>query len=159
MAQRETIQSKPQQQISSDSVKPKVSRQTRKPFGSTDQKLAVPAIPGYHQHWFNDDPGRIFQAKEAGYEHVTDERNAPISRNVGVATGGGPLLAYLMRIPQEWWEEDMSRQQKIVDQRMDAIRRGQVDKKDPKDRDVFYAGSDRGQIDIRDGSGPYRETR
>lgn len=130
----------------------RVTRESRKPFGSTDQKLAWPIRPGYHNHWFNDDPGRIQTAKDAGYEHVQDYRSMPVSRVVGVAPGGGPLLAYLMEVPQEWWEEDQARQQKLVDTKMDAIRRGYVDRKDPKDNNSFYAGSDRGQIDIRETS-------
>lgn len=131
----------------------KVTRENRKPFGSVDQKLAWPPRPGYHQHWFNDEPGRIHTAREAGYEHVENHDGRPVSRVVGVAQGGGPLLGYLMEIPQEWYEEDVARQQKIVDDKMNAIRRGVVEKRDPKDSGSFYAGSDRGQIDIRDGTG------
>lgn len=134
-------------------VRVRVTRENRKPFGSVDQKLAWPVRPGYHQHWFNDDPGRVFAAKEAGYDHVQDHSGRPVSRVVGVAAGGGPLLGYLMEIPQEWYEEDIARQQAIVDEKMNSIKRGYVDKKDPKDASSFYAGSDRGQIDIRDGTG------
>ena len=130
-----------------------VTRENRKPFGSTDQKLAWPPRPGYHQHWFNDDPGRVFAAKEAGYEHVQDHAGRPVSRVVGTAAGGGPLLGYLMEISLEWYQEDMARQQRLVDDKMNAIKRGFVDQKNPKDTSSFYAGSDRGQIDIRDGIG------
>ncbi len=133
-----------------DTPRERVTRQNRKPFGSTDQKLAWPLRPGYHNHWFNDDPGRIYQAKEAGYDHVQDHRGVPVSRVVGVAQGGEPLLAYLMEIPQEWWEEDMANHQKIVDEKMSAIKRGHVSQRDPKDSHSFYAGSDKGQIEIRD---------
>jgi hypothetical protein len=78
----------------------------------------------------------------------------PISRVVGVTAGGGPLVAYLMEIPQEWWEEDMARQQKLVDEKMADIRRGYVDKRNPSDSNAFYAGSDRGNISIQEGTGP-----
>lgn len=143
--------------VQEEEVKPiadtrKVTRQSRKPFGSTDQKLAFPARPGFHQHWFNDEPGRVVQAKEAGYEHVNDQRGVPVSRVVGVTSGGGPLIAYLMEIPQEWWEEDMARQQKLVDEKMADIRRGHVDKRNPLDLNAFYAGSDRGNISIQEGT-------
>lgn len=130
----------------------RVTRQTRKPFGSTDQKLAFPKRDGYHRHWFNDEPGRIYQAKEAGYDHVADSDGRPASRVVGVNKGGGPLLAYLMEIPVAWWNEDMERGQVQIDEKEKGIKRGMITKADPKDQlqQVFYAGSDKGQIDIHD---------
>ena len=45
-------------------------RPNRKPFGSMQLKLAHEIRPGFHGHWFNDTPGRIGRAQEAGYEHV-----------------------------------------------------------------------------------------
>lgn len=104
--------------------KRRVTRETRKPFGSLDQKLAYPARPGYHRHWFTDKPGRITAAREAGYEHVMDETGKMVSRVVGKDKKGDAEIGYLMEIPQEWYDEDMKRVQDRVNQTDQAIRRG-----------------------------------
>jgi hypothetical protein len=103
-----------------DDMEPKAVR-VRKPFGQHRQKLAYNIAPGFHGHWFNDDPGNVDRAKEAGYDHVV-EKGKPVSSPVGVARDGGVLIAYLMQIPQEWYDEDMREQQKGVDETDRAIR-------------------------------------
>ncbi len=130
--------------------KSKITRDTRKPFGSTDQKLAYPARPGYHRHWFNDEPGRIHAAEQAGYTYVNDYQGKVVSQVVGTTKGGGPQTGYLMEIPLEWYDEDMKRLQDGVNEKEKGIRRGAVEKSDMKDTDRFYAGSDKGKIDIHD---------
>lgn len=100
-------------------------RTTRKPFGGMQQKLAYPDRPGFHRHWFNDVPGRISRAEEAGYEHVKNDEGKNVSAVVGVAEHGGPLHAYLMEIPEEWWKEDMDATQRTVDEKEAAMKRGQ----------------------------------
>lgn len=107
-------------------TKPRVSKEKRQPFGNQVQKLAYPMRSGFHRHWFNDDPGRIDQALQAGYTHVEDKDGTKVKRVVGTNQGGLPILGYLMEIPEEWYKEDMAAQQKIVDTMDDAIRRGSV---------------------------------
>lgn len=109
-----------------DTVPRKTSREARRPFGSTTQKLAYPARPHYHRHWFNDTPGRVEEALQAGYTNVEDKEGKRVVRVVGVSPSGGPLNAYLMEIPEEWYQEDMVAQQKRVDEMDSAIRRGAV---------------------------------
>lgn len=104
----------------------RVSKDTRKPFGSTTQKLAYPPRSGFHRHWFNEEPGRIDSALGAGYTHVEDKEGKKVQRVVGVGAGGGPLNAFLMEIPEEWYEEDMKRQEKAVMEMDESIRRGTV---------------------------------
>jgi len=99
-------------------------RSTRVPFGSLEQKLAYPERAGYHRHWFNDQKNRISRALEAGYEHVKDKEGKRVSYIVGVAEGGGPLHAYLMEIPLEWYKEDMAREQQEIDAREASIKKG-----------------------------------
>lgn len=100
-------------------------RDSRKPFGAHVQKLAYPKREGYHRHWFNDTPGRIMSAIEAGYEHVLDPvTGQKVSRPVGVNEAGGALIAYIMEIPQEWYNEDMAKQQAEIDEREHAMRHG-----------------------------------
>lgn len=101
-------------------------RPNRKPFGSLEQKLAYPARPGFHRHWFNDSPGRVARALEAGYEPVKDQEGKNVSRVVGSAEGGGALIGYLMEIPEEWFQADLAKQQEEVDARENAMRRGEL---------------------------------
>jgi len=93
----------------------------RQPFGSFVQKLAVPPIEGMHQHWFNDEPGRVDTAKAAGYTHVLDATGKPKSRVVDKTTG---MLGYLMKTPQEWHDYDLAQSQAKIDEFEDSLRRG-----------------------------------
>ena len=114
----------------------------RKAFNGTEGKLIVNGnIDGYHLHILNDSPGRIDQALQSGYEFVLQEeidgvgmnvvsRNTDIGDKVrflvGHAEDGGPLYAYLMKIKQEWYEEDQ-REAESRNQRIDeAIRKGKT---------------------------------
>lgn len=103
-----------------------VTREKRRPFGSHIQKLAYEAREGYHRHWFNDLPGRIDQALEAGYTHVEDKEGKKVCRVVGVSAAGGSLTGYLMETPEEWYKEDMAEQAKANAEREQAIRSGSV---------------------------------
>jgi hypothetical protein len=98
----------------------------RIPFGSVAQKLAYEAREGYHRHWFNDAANRIHRALEAGYEHVKGRDGKNVSRIVGVAEGGGPLHAFLMEIPEDWYKEDMAREQQLIDEKENAIKSGKT---------------------------------
>lgn len=98
-------------------------RVNRRPFSSVEYKMAYPEREGYHRHWFNDAGSRVSRALEAGYEHVKHE-GKPVSRVVGTAEGGGPLHAFLMEIPREWYEEDMARELALIADREASIKRG-----------------------------------
>ena len=104
-----------------------VNEDNRIPFGSFVQRLAYPERPGYHRHWFNDSPGRIMRALQAGYKHVTDPDGKNVSRPVGTAIGGGALIGFLMELPGRWWDKDMALLQKEVDRIDGAIRRGNIE--------------------------------
>jgi len=99
-------------------------RSVRKPFGAMNLKLEYPQREGFHRHWFNDIPGRIDRAREAGYEHVKGNDSKNVSRVVGAAEGGGALTAYLMEIPEEWYKEDMAREQRLIDDKEASIKGG-----------------------------------
>lgn len=105
-------------------------RPERKPFGSMTLKLEYPVRPGFHRHIFNDIPGRIQRAQEAGYEHVKDHNGKPISRVVGTAEGGGALLGFLMEIPEEWYKADMKLEQDQIDAKEEIMRRGKFESPD-----------------------------
>lgn len=74
--------------------------------------------PGFHYAWINDE--NVGMALDAWYEFVTHAcsvgnqhvdvsqmQGAKISRNVG-----GGKIAHLMRVPQEYFDEDMAKEQR-----------------------------------------------
>jgi hypothetical protein len=124
-------------------------RPSRKPFGSMSLKLDYPQREGFHRHWFNDIPGRVARAQEAGYEHVKGNDQKNVSRIVGSAEGGGALTAFLMEIPEEWYQQDMASEQVVIDEKEAAIRQGTLDKAEGDNRYVPSQG-----ISIKSGSKP-----
>lgn len=104
---------------------PPAQRRERKPFGALEQRMVAPERPGYRRYWFNDEPGRIIRAKEAGYEHV-EEDGKPIQRVVGRSENSHGLIAYLMEIPKAWYDEDMAAQQADRDAKMREIKEGKL---------------------------------
>lgn len=122
---------------------PRRTRANRRPFGSTQQKLAYPSRPGYYRHWFVDNPGRIeFALEEGGWTPVKDARGKNVQRVTGVREGGVPQYSHLLEIPEEWHADDMAAQEQDVAQREDAIRRGMVNAKDAVDQKRFYPSSE-----------------
>lgn len=120
----------------------RTTRVRKSAFNGTRQKLSVGhGIPGYHLHIFNDSvDGRLQQALDSGYEFVSPEEVGGVSSNVvdgntdlGAkvrylvgSNESGPVYAYLMKIKQEWYEEDQREQQMRNDMTDSAIRRGNV---------------------------------
>jgi hypothetical protein len=118
-------------------------RTRRSAFNGTEGKLKinVPEIEGYHLHIFNDTAGRIDAALSTGYEFVTPEEVGGVGQNVvsrntdigdkvrflvGKSEDGGPMYAYLMKIRQDWYNEDqaaMQQRNNLVDE---AIRKGRT---------------------------------
>lgn len=96
----------------------------RKPFGGLREKLDGTRREGFHRHWFNDTPGRIKAAKEAGYENVVDDDGKPMKQVVGVKEGGGELVAYRMEIPIHWYDEDQAAKDVRRDELDAQMRRG-----------------------------------
>lgn len=86
---------------------------------------------GFHYAWINGD--HVDARRENGFEHVrhavqigakridvsTMPQDQFVSRNVGMG-----VIAYLMRIPQEFYDEDMAALQNEVDERTKAQIRG-----------------------------------
>lgn len=94
---------------------------TRKPFGGFQKKLDVlGTIPGYQLYWINDDGSRIPSCLQAGYQFVlqdeigmeagvlTNNRDLGdrVSRPVGSKADGSTMHAYLMKLPNEFVEQD-----------------------------------------------------
>ena len=146
------------------------SERKRIPMGVPVQKLEAPDMPGYHLHWFNGTADRLQRALDGGYVFV-DERemkinpvglgsdttrsgNTDMGSRVSVVAGsdighdGQPVRLVLMKIRQEWYEEDA----KIVEQRNDrvatALRGGVIgaEKDGPGDTRNRYVDKARTQI-------------
>jgi len=126
-------------------------QRVRKPFGGREQKLTWPSREGFHRHWFNDEPGRLMRAQEAGYDHVHDDAGKPVCTVVGISRGGGPLTAYLMETPEQWHKEDMAAQDSEVMEQLGQIQRGEFERPTGRDGSLRYAGSQRGPISIESG--------
>ena len=113
---------------------PVPTERVRKPLGSQRQKLDSSPIPGFHCHWFNDDDkGRIKDALEAGYEHIKDESGKPVSKIVGTKSQGGPLIAYRMKLPTEWWQQDQNAKVVARRSRQESMQRGVTGRGGPGD--------------------------
>ena len=120
-------------------------------FNGTRGKLVVDGeVPGYHMHIINDDRTRLQDATDNGYEFVNPDEIKGVSENVvsrngelgkdrvrflvGSQENGQPMYGYLMKIRQEWYDEDQVELQAQNDKIDNAIRRG----KTTGDNPAFY---------------------
>ena len=140
MAQAKTIEQKREEALTRTANERPTRERVRNVFNGTQAKLTVNnQIPGYHLHIFNDEPGRIQTAIDGGWEFVTPDevggtKDSVTSGNtdlgdkvrflVGTSEKGDGLYAYLMKIKEEWWEEDQAEIQKRNDRVDDAIHGG-----------------------------------
>ena len=106
-----------------DAIAPNPARK-RVPFGTPQLKLDYEQRPGFHRRYFNDVPGRIQRAQNAGYSHVKNHEGNNVTATVGVAKEGGGLMAYLMEIPKELFDEDQAVKMQAIKEFDAAIRRG-----------------------------------
>ncbi len=103
----------------------KPKRKERNSITGTRTKLSLEGCEaGFHYAWINDE--YVGTAEDAGYEFVSHAikvgnrhidvsqmQGSRISRNVG-----GGVVAHLMRVPQEWYDQDMREEQ---EQKCDAL--------------------------------------
>lgn len=93
-------------------------------------KLAAPVREGYRRRWFNDVPGRLAEAEELAYTHVTEQGiksdgpDSRIRRLVGTQASGQPLFAYLMETPEEEYRAGIQEREEAHRTVDDAIRAG-----------------------------------
>ena len=153
MAQAKTIEQKREEALTRNANERTSRERVRNVFNGTQAKLTVNnQIPGYHMHIFNDEPGRIQTAIDGGWEFVTPDevggvKDSVTSGNtdlgdkvrflVGTSEKGDGLYAYLLKIKQEWYDEDQAEIQKRNDRVDDAIRGG-VNVKDGTSSEGFY---------------------
>jgi hypothetical protein len=129
--------------IVGDTGEGRTIRRKRGVLNGTESKMKInKLIEGFHLHWMNDERNRIDDALEAGYEFVKPEevggmsnnnvtsRNQELSKDkvrllVG-STQEGPLFAYLMKIRQDWYDEDQGSLHEKNDTVDAAIRGGKT---------------------------------
>lgn len=139
-------ETKPQEEVKS-TIDLVATNPTEKPvrrkkgaFNGTRGKLQVGnLIQGYHLYFFNDEPGRIAAALEAGWEFVTPDEvgyqasnvtnnNVDLANRVSVlgmkSELGKPQQQILLKIRQEWWEEDQAEVQARNNKTDASIKRG-----------------------------------
>jgi hypothetical protein len=120
-------------------------RPKRVPINGEFDLLNVTGVrPGYHPCWVNEN--RVLTYKAAGYDfvmtdgvkfgehhvHQANPHGARYVRNVG-----NGMLAYLMEIPQEYYDEDREAESRIVDEQEESIR-----------TDAINSGLDHGKLEI-----------
>jgi len=130
------------------------TRKRRNVFNGTEAKISVRTqIEGYHLHVFTDTGGRIKEAVDSGYEFVKPDEVGGVSENVISRNGdlgerirylvnpraeGTEQYGYLMKIRQEWYEEDQAELQSKNNRIDAAIRKGKITGDDPS----FYTPRD-----------------
>lgn len=139
----------------SQKLNPASTRDTsRVPMSIPLRKLEVPEIPGYHLHWMNGDPARIAQAQRAGYEFVDADEvnllntglandsalsgNADLGSRVSIVSGEGVPSLFLMKLKEEWWEEDQSTLEDRNEQVAASLRGGRDINSNPNEEDNRY---------------------
>ena len=108
----------------------RTERPTRVPMSGQRLRMEISAEekdPAFHYAWINDDKDLIFRAKRAGFDHVlleelpswgqssVDSAN-PVDSLVSMPVGHGKV-AFLMKQPIEFYEEDREASDRIVDAR------------------------------------------
>lgn len=127
-------------------VKPQ--RNKRRPFGIPQSKLSVDkTLDGYHYRWINDEPGRIAQALAGAYVFVEPEEvgREPNGENKvweigGTNKDGSVMRVYLMRIAEEFYQEDRQSHNEYLDNIDEAIRGGRVNQQASDNRYVPQGG-------------------
>lgn len=140
------VEEQPQRTEQRPTSREQRGRRRRAPLGMMQQRLTYSQRPGYVRRWFNDKDNRIHLAQEAGYEFVEEEqdgRAVKVSQRVGTHEGGSPMVAYLMEIRQEFYDEDQAYKQAQVDKIDEAImRRIDPENTEAEDRGKFYTPSE-----------------
>ena len=120
--------------------KSEVRRKSRINLGATRPNFEIfGEIPGYHLHGFVDIDGRLELAQQGGYEFVRPgevqvgarvvadkDADGRISWHSGTREDGSSYRTYLMKIEQEYWEENQEAIQDQNDNYESQIRAGNI---------------------------------
>jgi hypothetical protein len=125
-----------------------VARRKRIPMSVARRKMEVQALPGWHLHWFSDT--NVPLAIDAGYEFV-DKSEISLNQlgvganhnmtgntdmgsrvsiigslNKGSDDNRGPERAYLMKLKEEYRQEDLQEMARIAARPLEAIFSGEM---------------------------------
>ena len=134
----------------------RVTAATRIPMSLPVLQLSVPEIPGYYLHWFLTK--NIPRALAAGYEYVDESEALLNNRGVaddaeksgssdlgsrvsvigGVDEQNNPERLYLMKIREEWHDEDVRKLGERNDQIAQALRAGLIGGENDPDKGSRY---------------------
>ena len=112
----------------------RVTEATRIPMSVPTLRLQVPDIPGWHLHWMLD--RNVSRALKAGYVFVSDGEvdvnnlniaddpstsgSTDLGSRISVAAAREPddltkqtQRLYLMKLPQEWWDQDQAKRDEV----------------------------------------------
>jgi hypothetical protein len=113
---------------------PKHQRRRRASTGGHALKLDAPERKGFVRRWVNDEPGRVQEAHELGYDFAedkaaegvsrTDGQGSRISRIVGRDAQGGIKYAYLMETPASEYAKGVIEKEERLAPFEEAINRG-----------------------------------
>ena len=87
---------------------------------------------GYHYRFVNDVDDNVLSFKEGGYEIVQDKDVSIGDKRVNVPTAegsvksisvGGGMKSVLMRIPQDWYDEDQAEKEVAIQEQESAIKK------------------------------------
>lgn len=112
------------------------ARERKDTMGGMKLKLSVNgSIEGYHLYWENDEDGAIETLLYDGFEFVSQaevnmekaivsdtDLGDRISRYVGAKSDGSPLRAYLLKCPENMWQDRENVRYKEADARDNDIR-------------------------------------
>lgn len=149
-----------------------ISERKRIPMSVPVSKLEAPDIPGYHLHWFNGTPDRLQRALDGGYEFVDEQEmklnnvslggvstasgNTDMGSRVSVVSGsevgrdGQPIRLILMKIKQEWYDEDRRLIENRNEQVAAALRGGLLGSEQDKGNDTNFRYVDKAKTKIPD---------
>ena len=120
-------------------------RRRRIPMSTARRKMETPPLPGYYLHWFSE--SNVPLALDAGYEFVDREEislnqlgigashsmsgNTDLGSNVSIVgslegPNRGPERAYLMKLREEYRQEDVAEMARISAAPMQAIFAGEM---------------------------------
>jgi hypothetical protein len=111
-------------------------RVKRTPLGTRNVLTIAGKEPGFHYRFVNDTGDRVQEFLDMGYElveqkdvRIGDKRlGAPSTEgSVAKASVGRGTQAYVMRIKQDWYEEDQKAKQEYVDQTEAATKEKALD--------------------------------
>lgn len=123
----DTLKSNSNQEKDNPSKK-STRRPKRVPLGGMQSKLHVEQSAldegNYAYRWFNDEGGRLKQAKDAYWEPVEADSGGNDRRVVGRNSDGSPKYAQLMRIEKKYHLEDQNRKFEAINETEKEIKRG-----------------------------------